>query len=74
MLHNWTQLYQRQLAEGQEYHEHVPALAVWILDEALFQDGRWLHVFRCRDGDGGLVLHEEVVQLTGLTAEDLRES
>ena len=57
MLHNWTQLYQRQLLAGQEYHEHVPALAVWILDEPLFNDGRWLHLFRCRDEESDLILH-----------------
>ena len=57
MLHNWTQLYQRQLLAGQEYHEHVPALAVCILDEPLFNDGRWLHLFRCRDEESDLVLH-----------------
>ena len=64
MLHNWTQLYQRQLTEGQEYHEHVPAIAVWILDNTHFHDGKWLHVFRCRDEDGGLVLHDDQCIIT----------
>lgn len=64
MLHNWTQLYQRQLTEGQEYYEHVPAISVWILDNTLFHDNRWLHVFRCRDEDSGLVLHSDQCIIT----------
>ena len=64
MLHNWTQLYQRQLVEGQEYYEHVPAISVWILDNTLFHDNRWLHVFRCRDEDSGLVLHSDQCIIT----------
>jgi len=64
MLHNWTQLYQRQLTEGQEYHEHVAAISVWILDETLFRDDKWLHVFRCRDVDSGLVLHDDQCIIT----------
>jgi predicted transposase/invertase (TIGR01784 family) len=64
MLHNWTQLYQRQLMEGQEYHEHVPAISVWILDKPLFHDKCWLHIFRCRDEDNGLVLHDDQCIIT----------
>jgi predicted transposase/invertase (TIGR01784 family) len=64
MLHNWTQLYQRQLGEGKQYFEHRPAISVWILDETLFSDGCWLHLFHCRDDETGLVLHEDLCIIT----------
>jgi hypothetical protein len=50
MLHSWTQLDQRQLIKGQVYHEHVPAISVWILDKSFFHDERWLHHFRWLPG------------------------
>lgn len=64
MLHNWTQLYQRQLTKGQEYHEHIPAVSLWILDDVLFQDQEWLHVFRCAEKRTGQILHEDFCIVT----------
>ena len=57
MMHNWTQLYYRQLGKGQEYYEHRPVIAIWILDESLFKDGEWFHVFRFNCLSTGGLLH-----------------
>jgi len=64
MLHNWTQLYQRQLVKGQDYTEHIPVVSLWILDNCLFHDRQWLHVFRCCDYKSGLVLHQDQCLVT----------
>ena len=64
MLHNWTQIYQRQLSKGQEYNEHIPVISFWILDDNLFHDQRWLHVFRCGDRESVQVLHEDLCIVT----------
>lgn len=64
MLHNWTQMYQRQLLSGQEYYEHRPAISVWILDEVLFGDETWIQIFRCRSEDTLRVLHDDLCIIT----------
>ena len=64
MLHNWTQLYQRQLTKGQKYLMHLPAISIWILDDQMFDDGNWLHVFHCRDKETGRILHEDLCIIT----------
>jgi predicted transposase/invertase (TIGR01784 family) len=64
MLHNWTQLYQSQLLEKMAYHQHVPVVCFWILDEPLWYDDNWLHVFQCRDEKTGRILHEDLCIVT----------
>jgi predicted transposase/invertase (TIGR01784 family) len=64
MLHNWTQLYQRQLTIGQKYLMHLPGISVWILDDCMFNDGNWLHIFHCRDKETGCILHEDLCIIT----------
>ena len=64
MLHNWTQLYQRQLKKGMAYLEHVPVVCFWLFDSALWNDGNWLHVFQCRDEKTGHILHEDLCIVT----------
>jgi predicted transposase/invertase (TIGR01784 family) len=64
MLHNWTQIYQRQLQKGMAYLEHVPVVSFWILDETLWQDDYWLHIFQCRDKATGRILHEDLCIVT----------
>ena len=64
MLHNWSQVYQRQLRKSQHYYSHCPVLSAWILEQPLFDDGRWRHLFRCRDTASDLVLHEDLGILT----------
>ena len=59
-LHNWSQLYQRQLLKKMTYDKHVPVVCFWILDKALWHDGNWLHVFQCRDKKISCVLHEDL--------------
>ena len=64
MLHNWTQLYQRQLKKGMAYLEHVPVVCFWLFDSALWNDGRWLHIFQCLDKETGRVLHGDLCIVT----------
>jgi len=64
MVHNWTQLYYRQLGKGQEYYEHRPVISIWILDESLFKDGEWFHVFRFHCPATGTVLHGDACIMT----------
>lgn len=49
MVHNWSQLFNKQLQKGQDYLEHKPVVAIWILDQQLFDGASWLHAFRWRD-------------------------
>jgi predicted transposase/invertase (TIGR01784 family) len=64
MLHNWAQLYQSQLLEKMAYHQHVPVVCFWILDEPLWYDDNWLHIFQCRDEKTGRILHEDLSIVT----------
>jgi predicted transposase/invertase (TIGR01784 family) len=57
MIHNWSQIYQRQLLKGNEYIEHLPVVSIWILDDILWHDDEWLHVFLCQDEESGQILH-----------------
>ena len=64
MIHNWTQLYHRQLAEGQDYTGHRPVISIWILDQRLFTDGQWFHVFQWYCPDSGTILNEDATIIT----------
>lgn len=64
MLHNWSQIYQRQLQKNLTYDKHVPVVCFWILDKVLWPDGSWLHIFQCRDEKTGCVLHEDLCIVT----------
>lgn len=64
MLHNWTQLYQNQLLERMAYHQHVPVVSFWTLDEPLWHDDNWLHVFQCSDEKTNRILHEDLCIVT----------
>lgn len=64
MLHNWSQVYQRQLLKGQAFDQHIPVVSVWILNESLFKDEFWLHYFKCYDCQSQKVLHEDMNVVT----------
>ena len=64
MLHNWTQLYQRQLKKGKAYKDHVPVVCFWIFDNTFCNDHRWLHVFQCQDKETGRILHGDLCIVT----------
>ncbi len=53
MLTTWSKLYTSQIRKGDSYAVHRPAISIWIIGEAHFGDGSWLHVFEahcCRTG------------------------
>ncbi len=53
MLSTWAKLYTSQIRKGDSYAVHRPAISIWIIGEAHFGDGSWLHVFEahcCRTG------------------------
>jgi hypothetical protein len=64
MLHNWTQIYQRQLKKGKAYKDHVPVVCFWIFDNTFWNDHRWLHVFQCQDKETGRILHGDLCIVT----------
>ncbi|MBU0936258.1 MAG: Rpn family recombination-promoting nuclease/putative transposase, partial [Spirochaetes bacterium] len=64
MLHNWSQVYQRQLLKGDSFHRHIPVISVWILNESLFKDQFWLHYFQCYDCQSRKVLHGDMNVVT----------
>ena len=65
MIHNWTQLYGRQLEQGQDYNDHRPAVSIWILNQKTFDDGdAWFHVFTYCSLQTGLVLHGDATIIT----------
>ena len=64
MVHNWAQLYTHQLARGHDYKEHSQVLSIWILNEPMFGDGRWFHLFRFCCLLTGMLLHEDACIMT----------
>lgn len=59
MLHNWSQLYVRQLDKGGHYRDHRPVVSLWVLERPLWDDGEWLHVMRPACERSGHVLHDD---------------
>jgi len=64
MVHNWSQLYTRQLAKGHDYKEHHHVVSLWILDETMIDDGHWFHVFRFCCPSTLTILHEDACIVT----------
>jgi predicted transposase/invertase (TIGR01784 family) len=64
MIHNWAQLYYRQIGKSQDYYSHRPVISIWILDKAMFRDGHWLHLFRFNCPKNGRILHEDASIVT----------
>jgi len=54
ILHNWTNLYARQLGKGQDYATCRPVISVWILEQPVYNQREWLHNLRWYDPDNGL--------------------
>ncbi len=59
MLHNWAQLYLRQIDKGRSYRDHNPVVSLWVLERPLWNDGEWLHVIRLRCERTGQLFHED---------------
>jgi len=64
MVHNWSQLYTRQLGKAQDYKEHHPVVSIWILNEAMFDPGHWFHLFRFCCTLTGTILHDDACIMT----------
>ncbi len=46
MTDNICRLYADQIKKGGEYRDHRPVVAVWIFNEPLFPEGRWIDSIR----------------------------
>jgi len=64
MVHVWSQLYTQQLGKGQDHTEHRPVISIWILNDSLWADGRWFHLFRFQCPLTGLLLHDDACIIT----------
>lgn len=64
MLHNWSQLYSRQIKAGESYFEHRPVISLWILSHRLWDDGVWLRRFAPRCVFSDRLLHEDFSVVT----------
>lgn len=64
MLHNWSQLYSRQIKAGESYFKHRPVISLWILSQRLWDDGVWLRRFAPRCVFSDRVLHDDFSVVT----------
>lgn len=64
MIHNWAQLYTRQLGKSHDYKEHHKVVSIWILNEPMIKDGSWFHAFGLFCPLTGTILHEDMCILT----------
>ncbi len=64
MIHNWAELYYRQLGKGQEYFMHKPVISIWVLNESLFGDKQWFHHFCFHCPRTGMLLHNDASIMT----------
>ncbi len=64
MIHNWTQVYNRQIDKGQDYPMHRPVISIWILNETQWGDGLWFHLFRFCCALSGQLLHDDACIIT----------
>lgn len=65
MLHNWGQLYLRQIDKGGSYHEHRPVVCLWVLERPLWpDDDEWLHLMRIRCERSERLFHQDLCIIT----------
>jgi len=60
MLHNWAQLYLRQIEKGGSYYEHRPIISLWVVEAPLWDDGEWLHVMRLSCEHTKRIFHDDL--------------
>ncbi|MCJ8272133.1 MAG: Rpn family recombination-promoting nuclease/putative transposase [Psychrosphaera sp.] len=56
MLYTWSDIYQTQLKEGENYVQLQPVISIWLLTHSFFNDTKPHHQFQVWDKDNDLLL------------------
>lgn len=60
ILYTWGEIYNDQLAEGQDYGELCPAISIWLLRANLFRESMaYHHHFCAMDPENQVLLHPD---------------